>query len=84
MNNFKAYSLSFTSVIWRFYLMMAIVIVAGFSGYWLVGLIALPIFLSIMIGVEFKLPKRKSSLKITSSDNIPSIDTPKNDFPKAA
>lgn len=35
---------------------MAVVIAAGFSGVWALGLLALPIFVSIMLGVSFQSP----------------------------
>ena len=53
MNNLKAFDLNFGTVVLRFYLMMAVVITAGFTGLWLLGLLALPIFISIMMGVNF-------------------------------
>ena len=50
----------------RFYLMMAVVIIAGFTGYWLMGFLALPIFISVMMGVSFnpstKFEKRAKEL----------------------
>lgn len=49
----KAFELSIGSVIFRFYLMMAVVIAAGFIGQWWLAILALPIFLSIMAGVSF-------------------------------
>ena len=52
MKNVKFFNLNFGTVLLRFYLMMGVVIAAGFSGYWLVGLLALPIFLSIMLGIS--------------------------------
>ena len=54
MNNLKTFDLNIGTVILRFYLMMAVVIIAGFSGYWLMAFMALPIFLSIMLGISFK------------------------------
>lgn len=67
MNKMKAYELSIGSVILRFYFMMLIVLAAGFSGYWLLGLLALPILVSIMVGVKVesnkkinKAPRRKN------------------------
>lgn len=54
MKNVKFFNLNLGTVLLRFYLMMGVVIVAGFSGYWLIGLLALPIFLSILLGVSFK------------------------------
>lgn len=52
MKNLNFFQLSASGVIFRFYLMMTIVIAAGFTGYWLLGFLALPIFLSIMLGVK--------------------------------
>lgn len=49
----RFYELSLRSVIARFYLLMAVVIVAGFLGAWALALLALPIFLSIMMGAAF-------------------------------
>lgn len=40
------FKLSFAGVVIRFYLMMAVVILAGFSGLWWLAILALPIFLS--------------------------------------
>ena len=40
------FKLSFAGVVMRFYLMMAVVIIAGFSGQWWLAILALPIFLS--------------------------------------
>jgi len=54
MKNVKFFNLNFGTVLLRFYLMMGVVIAAGFSGYWLAGILALPIFLSIMLGLSFK------------------------------
>lgn len=54
MKNVKFFNLHLGTVLLRFYLMMGIVIAAGFSGYWRAGLLALPLFLSIMLGMTFK------------------------------
>jgi len=35
-------------------LLMAIVIVAGFSGYWWLAILALPVFVSALLGISFK------------------------------
>jgi hypothetical protein len=47
-------NLSIAGVIVRFYLMMAVVIIAGFSGLWWIAFLAFPIFISIMLGITFK------------------------------
>ena len=38
----------------RLILMMAVVIIGGFTGQWWIGLLALPIFLSALLGVALK------------------------------
>lgn len=53
------FNISLTTVLLRFYLMMAIVIVAGFSGMWWLSVLALPVFISNMIGLQFW-PAQKS------------------------
>ncbi|MDH3650075.1 MAG: hypothetical protein OEQ53_10345 [Saprospiraceae bacterium] len=50
----KLFSISIDSLMWRFYLMMAIVIVAVLSHNFLVAILALPVFLSAVLGVRFK------------------------------
>ncbi len=50
----KPFELSFSGVIIRFYLMMGIIIAAGFSGYLILGLLALPLFLISLMGVSTK------------------------------
>ena len=56
MIKLAAYELSMTSVVLRFYLLMAVVIIAGFAGVWYVALLALPIFLSTMLGIKIDRP----------------------------
>ena len=53
----KLFNASFTTIVLRFYLLMAVVIGAVLSGYTLVSILALPIFLSALLGPAFKLPK---------------------------
>jgi hypothetical protein len=43
-------NLSIIEIIVRYYLMIMVVVIAGFSGYWLLGLLALPVFLSAITG----------------------------------
>ncbi len=50
----KITSASFTTVILRFYLMMAIVISTFILGYPVLAIIAVPVFLSGLAGVSFK------------------------------
>ncbi len=48
----KLFELTLPSMVLRFYLMMAVVITAGFTGVWAIALLALPIFLSAMVGLS--------------------------------
>ena len=45
----KFFEANFVTVIKRFYLMMAVVVIAGFTGVWWLAVLALPIFLSAMM-----------------------------------
>jgi hypothetical protein len=49
----KLFQVSFSTLIVRFYLLMLIVIVAGFSGYWMIALLALPVFFTALMGIQF-------------------------------
>ena len=49
----KLFNLSLTTLMIRFYLMMAIIIIAGFSGIWLLSALALPVFFSGLMGLQF-------------------------------
>ena len=60
----KAFEAKFTTVIMRFYLMMAVVIVAGFTGFWWLAVLALPIFLSSMMCVKFFDKKESNNGKL--------------------
>ena len=66
MIKLAAYELSMTSVVLRFYLLMAVVIIAGFAGVWYVALLALPIFLSTMLGVKLVRPVKGQELPNTA------------------
>lgn len=61
----KYFNLTIENAIWRFYLMMAVVIVPFFLGVPIFALLALPIFLSVMLGITFntKVERRVESFK---------------------
>jgi len=67
----KLFSLNFATLILRFYLLMAIVIGAFFIGIPALALLALPVFLISMMGVQFAnsrfQTKKKSSAQGTVS-----------------
>ncbi len=52
----KLLDLSITSLILRFYLLMAIVVGSGFTGYWVISLLALPVFFSALMGIKMSWP----------------------------
>ncbi len=52
---------SIGTIVTRFFLLMAIVIIAGFSGQWWLSVFALPILLSAMTGVSFKRNKNQTT-----------------------
>ena len=47
-------ALSFATVVVRFYLVMAIIIAAGFLGQWWLALFALPVFISAVLGIAIQ------------------------------
>lgn len=49
----RFFALSFDKVVLRFFLMMTCVIVGLFTGQALLALVALPLFLSALLGVSF-------------------------------
>jgi hypothetical protein len=50
----KLFQLSVVSFVWRLYLMMAIVVISGFTGLWFISILALPVFFSALIGMQFQ------------------------------
>ena len=50
----RFYAITFDKVVIRFYLMMAAVLIGMFSGYYAVAFLALPLFLSAVLGISFK------------------------------
>lgn len=54
MKNVKLFEAKWDTIILRYYLMMAIVLAAGFSGYNWLAVFAFPVFLSSILGVKFQ------------------------------
>ncbi len=67
MMKLEVLNLNLGKVIMRFYLMMAVVLLAGYTGVWALGLLALPIFLSAILGLRFTVPKGNEAKQITLS-----------------
>ena len=59
----KLLELSVTTLILRFYLVMAIVIGAGFAGQWWFAILALPVFYSCLMAIKFKWPVLRKKTK---------------------
>jgi hypothetical protein len=59
---------------YRFYLVMAIVIAAGFSGIWALALLALPVFFSALLGISFRRVKISRQPKAIGSPDMKSKD----------
>jgi len=68
----KLFHLSLTALMFRFYLMMAIIIIAGFSGIWLLSILALPVFFSGLIGLQFS---KMKAIKKTHRSGRPDLHT---------
>lgn len=49
----KPFKLNVGTLLLRYYLMMMVILAAGFSGQWWLAILALPIFLSTLMGVSF-------------------------------
>lgn len=63
----QAFEANFANVIIRFYLMMGVVLLAGFTGIWWLGLFALPIFLTGVLGIG----KRAIATKTVQLKSLP-------------
>ena len=61
----KFFEATVGAIIIRFYLMVAVVIIAGFTGQWWLSVLALPILLSAMTGISFKSNKNRAAKSST-------------------
>ncbi|MFK7806265.1 MAG: hypothetical protein AB8F74_00560 [Saprospiraceae bacterium] len=71
MVRIECLKLGFGTMLLRYYLMMAIVVAAGFSGSWLLGILALPVFISTLLGMTLKFGKAE---KATAVSHLPKND----------
>ena len=60
----KPFAIGFDTALFRFYLMMLVIVIAGFTGQWWLSILALPIFLSTILGIRFKGKKNSSQAKV--------------------
>ena len=63
----KYFQASFANVLIRFYLMIAVALVAGFANIPWLGLLCIPIFLTAMMGIKFD---RGTTNKKANSDKM--------------
>ena len=63
----RLFHLSVPTIIARLYLVMVIVLIAGFTHLWILSLLAFPIFVSVMGGIpirKHKLPYMKETDRV--------------------
>lgn len=57
----KLFELNFAQMLIRYYLMMLVIIIAGFSGQWWIAGLSLFIFLGAIMGAKFSKAKKAES-----------------------
>lgn len=60
----KLFEANFDTILWRFYLLMTVVIGSFLVGVPLLALLALPIFLTAMLGISFDFKKKNRVLEL--------------------
>jgi hypothetical protein len=56
----KLFEINFAQMMVRYYLMMLVIVIAGFTGQWWLAGLAFFIFLSAIMGANFTAPKSKA------------------------
>ena len=79
----KLFAASFSAILWRFYIMMALIIVAVFIGQPLLCLLSVPIFISALMGISFK-PLWKSKASKQHFDDYPNEQDDNMNIQRAA
>lgn len=64
----KAFEAKVETIIWRYYLLMAVVIIPFFLGIPLLSLFALPLFLIAILGISFKKEKTSISKSVPTKE----------------
>ena len=77
----KYYEASFATILIRFYLMIAVALIAGFANIPWLGILCIPIFLSAMLGVKFD---PGTTNKKASTRNMPSSKSTARSINEAA
>ena len=67
----KILQASFETIILRYFLLMGVIIASFLSGYWMVGtVLALPVFMSAILGIVFWETKKSTSLVSQEIKNL--------------
>jgi hypothetical protein len=67
----RFYAITFDKVLIRFYLMMGVVLLGMYSGIYAIALLALPLFLSAILGIEFSAPAPAPKTAARATANTP-------------
>jgi hypothetical protein len=70
----RFYAITFDQVVIRFYLMMGVVLLGMFSGVYAIALLALPLFLSAILGLRFS-TKPAPALAAKKAPAVPATPT---------
>ena len=73
----KPFQLDLAGLVIRFYLMMGVILLAGFTGQWWLALLGLPIFLSAMMGISFGSKKENKKCKVVTFQQKKTIKSEK-------
>ena len=74
----RFYHLSIKALVFRFYLIMGIILISGFGALyinpalWLLSILAFPVFVSCLLGIEFEKPHFHHKLEIKQHHALPS------------
>ncbi len=64
------------TIVLRYYLMMAVVLIAGFSGLYFLALLALPLFLSAILGISFTSAPAKEAATVATPAAARRVELP--------
>lgn len=70
----QAFEANFSTVVIRFFVMMFIVIAAGFIGQWWLALLSGPVFISAICAIGLKRPEKERSVAKVRQGGLRSIE----------
>lgn len=68
----NCYDLSLSGLMWRYYLMMAVILIGGFTGMWWLALLGLPIFITAICGI--RLSGKRNGQPAATTRSLPVSD----------